>query len=407
MSSDFTPAKRKSLLRRLFGSWLAATMALLSIAVVVVAAPTVYYERSQGSACATCHEIWQPYNDWHSSSHRNIPCSDCHGDLLTLNAGFHLNNMRRVFNHLRGDIAERPQLKNKDVLAMTTRCQRCHQQEFAAWHSSRHSATYTDIFLNTAQNQQQMLIDDCLRCHAAHFQGGIRDLVTPISTKGPWHLNRSELADQPAVPCLACHQVHREGTPLAQPMIAPDQGPQQEIARPSLAFFDRRGFEHVAVGDLPLPLMLEGARMVKMSPDQRQALCYQCHAALATRQVYSGEDRTPIGVHEGLSCFSCHLQHGEQTRASCDTCHLQHATCGIAVEKMDTTFKDKASKHNIHSMKCVDCHEKGVPKRKTPLTTSTVLSSAAAGAVTANSIITQPVVVRKELAEASGGRTHR
>jgi nitrate/TMAO reductase-like tetraheme cytochrome c subunit len=373
MSSDFMPAKRKRILGRLFGSWLAATLTLMVIVAAVVAAPTVYYERSQGSACASCHEIWQPYNDWHSSSHRNVPCSDCHGDLLTFNAGFHLNNMRRVFTHLRGGTPEKPHLKNKDVLAMTARCQHCHQQEFASWHSSRHSATYADVFLNTAQNQKQMLMDDCLRCHAAHFQGSIRDLVVPINTKGPWRLVQPELADHPAVPCLACHQVHREGIPLANAnTVASVPAPQQEIARPSLAFFDRREFDHVALADLPLPFMLEGARPVEMSPDQRQALCYQCHAALATRQVYSGDDRTPTGVHEGLSCFSCHLQHGEQTRASCDNCHLQHATCGIAVEKMDTTFKDKTSKHDIHSMKCVDCHESGVPKRKSALTVASV-----------------------------------
>jgi Cytochrome c3/Cytochrome c554 and c-prime len=363
------PDKRKSILRRLFGSWLAAAMTLLVIVAVTLAAPTVYYERSQGSACASCHEIWQPYTDWHSSTHRNVPCSDCHGDLLTFNAGFHLNNMRRVFTHLRGNAPEKPLLKNKDALAMTSRCRRCHQQEFAAWHSSQHSATYSEIFLNEKQNHKQMLIDDCLRCHAMHFQGGIRDLVTPINTKGPWKLTQPQLAEQPAVPCLACHQVHRERIPLAKPKPStPASGPQQELARPSLAFFDRREFDHVALGDLPLPSMLEGTRVVKMSPDQRQALCYQCHGALATRQVYSGDDRTPIGVHEGLSCFSCHSQHGEQTRASCDNCHLQHATCDISVEKMDTTFKDKASKHNIHSMKCIDCHEKGVPKRKETLT---------------------------------------
>ncbi len=371
MTSDFTRGRRKSILRRLFGSWLAAALTLVVISAAVIAAPSIYYERGQGSACASCHEIWQPYTDWHSSTHRKMPCSDCHGNVLTLDAGFHFNNMKRVFTHLRGDVPEKPSLRNKDVLAMTSRCQRCHQQEFADWHSSRHSATYSDIFLNAAQNQKQMLIDDCLRCHAAHFQGGIRDLVAPINTKGPWRLAQPQLAEQPAVPCLACHQVHREGVPLAKSNNSAP-GPQQEIARPSLAFFDRRGFDHVALSDLPLPSMIEGTRAVKTSPDQRQALCYQCHAALATQQVYSGDDRTPIGVHEGLSCFSCHSQHGQQTRASCDNCHEQHAACRIAVEQMDTTFKDKTSKHNIHSMKCVDCHERGVPKRRMPTSAANI-----------------------------------
>lgn len=364
MSSEAGAGKHKSIVRHLFASWTSTVITLLVIVTIAFAAPSVYYERS-GSACASCHEIWQPYTDWHSSTHRNVPCSDCHGNVLTLNAGFHLNNMRRVFAHLKGEIAEKPRLKNADVLAMTSRCRSCHEQEFAGWQASRHSTTYADIFLNTAQNQQQKLMDDCLRCHAMYFQGGIRDLVAPLDTKGPWHLREADLRAQPAVPCLACHQVHREGAPLAksQPGLAVG-GPQQEIARPSLAFFDRREFDHIAVEELPLPAVLEGKRPIHMSGDQRQALCYQCHAPLATRQVNSGDDRTPMGVHEGLSCFSCHLQHGEWTRASCDNCHAQHEACGLNVEEMDTTFRDKNSKHNVHFVKCTDCHRTGIPKRK-------------------------------------------
>lgn len=369
MTNATMPPFHKRIARCLFGTWLAVTVTILVFLALAFAAPSVYYERS-GKACASCHEIWQPYTDWHSSTHRSVPCSSCHGDVLTLNAGFHLRNMSRVITHLRGKAPEKPQLKNADVLAMTARCQTCHQQEFASWRSSRHSTTYSDIFLNTAQSQKQKLIDDCLRCHAMHFQGGIRDLVSPIDAHGPWRLKNADLAQQPAVPCLACHQLHHEGLPLqkSEPNRA-TPGPQQEITRPSLAFFDRREFDHIAVAELPLPEMIEGSRAIAMSHDQRQALCYQCHAPIATREVYSGDDRTPIGVHEGLSCFSCHQQHGEQTRVSCDNCHAQHLDCKLEVEKMDTSFKDRTSKHNIHSVKCLDCHEKGVPKRRAPLAT--------------------------------------
>ncbi len=110
--------------------------------------------------------------------------------------------------------------------------------------------------------------------------------------------------------------------------------------------------------------MLEGARLIKVSPDQRQALCYQCHAPEASSQVGSGDDRTPIGVHEGLSCVACHEKHGQKTRASCATCHPQLSNCGLNVETMDTTFKSAKSPHNVHTVKCADCHTKGVPKKK-------------------------------------------
>jgi hypothetical protein len=140
-------------------------------------------------------------------------------------------------------------------------------------------------------------------------------------------------------------------------------GPSQEIARPSLAFFDRRTRQYIPLADLPVPEMRDGERLVKMSKDQRQALCYQCHAPVATMEVGSGDDRTGIGVHEGISCLACHAQHGQTTRASCAACHPKMSNCGLDVEKMDTTFASTASKHNVHWVKCADCHPKGVPRR--------------------------------------------
>ena len=141
-------------------------------------------------------------------------------------------------------------------------------------------------------------------------------------------------------------------------------GPSQEINRPSLAFFDRRTQQYIPLADLPMPEMRDGDRAVKMSKDQRQALCYQCHAPVSTMQVASGDDRTGIGVHEGISCLACHLKHGQKTRASCATCHPKMSNCGLDVETMDTTFKSADSKHNVHWVKCADCHTKGVPKKK-------------------------------------------
>jgi hypothetical protein len=110
--------------------------------------------------------------------------------------------------------------------------------------------------------------------------------------------------------------------------------------------------------------MLDGSRAVKISPDSRQALCYQCHAPLAGGLVGTGDDRTPVGVHEGLSCLACHLKHGQQTRASCANCHPRLSNCGLDVEKMDTTFLTTASSHNVHFVKCADCHSKGIPRKR-------------------------------------------
>ena len=84
-------------------------------------------------------------------------------------------------------------------------------------------------------------MDDCLRCHGMYFEGGVRDLVSPVDRRGPWQLLRGDLADAPSMPCLTCHEMHRQGSPL-QKTSAEGRvpGPSQEIVRPSLALFDRR-----------------------------------------------------------------------------------------------------------------------------------------------------------------------
>ena len=43
----------------------------------------------------------------------------------------------------------------------------------------RTRATYARIFADAEHNSKRLLMDDCLRCHGMHFEGGIGRLVTP------------------------------------------------------------------------------------------------------------------------------------------------------------------------------------------------------------------------------------
>src|SRR5450432_2776403 len=279
---------------------IAAAIALAIL--VILPAGSLYYEYSAGASCVRCHEIRRNYDEWQASSHRGVQCADCHGGMATLDAGFHLGNVRRLVQHISGGFSDPVRLRSQDIPRLMDRCRACHQQEFAQWQSSTHSATYTNIFLDQKYNRQHPLIDDCLRCHGMHFEGGIRDLVSPLDANGPWRLLRSELAKQPVIPCLTCHQMHRHGERLTQAAARQERTGNPaaaERARPGLALFDRREQQHFALNLLPMPAMREGTRSIGASPDQRQALCYQCHAPQASAQVASGDDRTPIGVHEG------------------------------------------------------------------------------------------------------------
>ena len=332
--------------------WAGAAALLVLLA---VPAADLYYVSSWGEGCARCHEIRGNLNSWHGSSHRKINCTECHASSLK-------TNLRRVSTHLRGKAPERIHLAHEDVLNMMDRCKGCHQQEFAQWRSGPHSTTFARIFTDPEHNGKRALMDDCLRCHGMHYAGPIRELVQPLNAKGPWQLLDSKLVAKPAIPCLSCHAVHREGAPLLKG--SQRLGAKQEIVRPSVGLYDRRSQMNIAASNMPVPAMFEGTRSVRMSPDKRQSMCYQCHAPLASMQAGTGDDRTPLGVHEGLSCLACHQKHAQNTRQSCADCHPRLSNCGIDVEKMDTTFANLKSTHNIHTVKCADCHPKGVPKKR-------------------------------------------
>jgi hypothetical protein len=343
-----------------------AAAALLSVSGVYGA--SWYYTSQHGAGCASCHEMTTHVSLVHSSAHRTSTCLDCHEASLS-------TKLRHIRVHLFGSLPESIHLRDVDVVEMTTSCQRCHKREYATWHAGPHSATYNQILADPVHNAKRRLDEDCLRCHGMHLNGSVRDLVQPQDAAGPWHLTRADLADQPAIPCQACHQLHREGSPQSKP--ATRISVSTSAMTESLAFFDRREQTHFAVPSLALPQIWDGPRPVKVSPDARQVLCYQCHAprhpetgtmAAANHwgtQAASGDDRTPVGVHEGISCLACHLGHNENARASCKTCHPQMSHCGLDVETMDTSYVNPKSAHNIHSVRCTDCHQHGVPKMKT------------------------------------------
>lgn len=343
----------------------AGVMALLGISGVYGAG--WYYTTQRGAGCASCHEMAAMVGVAHNSAHRTMGCEACHEASLG-------TKLRHIRVHLSGKLPEAIRLRDVDVLAMTSSCRKCHQHEYASWQAGPHSANYKQIFADPVHNAKRHLMEDCLRCHGMHFNGSIRDLVEPQDTAGPWRIKPAGLSDEPTMPCQTCHQLHREAEPQARPEKR--FSVSGEAVRDSLAYFDRREGMHFSATKLALPKLSDGVRAVQTSPDPRQGLCYQCHAprqpeagseAAAKNlgpQVGSGDDRTPMGVHEGISCLACHEGHNENTRAACANCHPEMSNCGIDVETMDTSYANAGSKHNIHWVKCADCHQHGVPAVK-------------------------------------------
>jgi hypothetical protein len=323
---------------------------------------------SPTKTCAGCHEITHAVDLWSGSTHRNIACKECHGTALS--EGIHsLKEKGAMLLHHNSKIkTEDVRISEVQRLKVMERCEACHQTEYAKWNSGGHAMNYSEVFLNKTHNKTEVINEDCLRCHGMFFKGTVMDIVTPMDTLGPWKLKDASLADRPSIPCLACHQVHREGEPeVRQNREVPSSLHYTRIKNNLTAFYYRRDSNYFPVTSLvPQDINFQSVAL-KISTDPNQGLCLECHAPNAFRMSGTSDDRTPRGVHEGLSCMACHDSHSNSAINSCKTCHPAISNCKIDVEKMNTTYFDKSSKNNIHFVACTDCHIGGIPAKKSKL----------------------------------------
>ncbi|GAB1451664.1 hypothetical protein MASR2M47_17200 [Draconibacterium sp.] len=317
-------------------------------------------------SCASCHEINPAVETWTSSAHQGISCFKCHG--TALEGGWHslTEKANMVFTHAKSaphhdDI----QMSEDQVLETMARCKNCHENEYSNWLASGHSASYSDIFLDEKHNTTEQLNFDCLRCHGMFYAGTTNDLVEPISIEGPWKMKDDSRADLATIPCLACHQIHSLGMPATRPDYA---NPNyifygRAMQNNSIGLYIRHEKTHFDLANLPTPIILNGVDTVQTPTDPVYRLCVQCHAPSVRHQAGSSDDRTPMGVHEGLSCRTCHEPHSNYQRNSCDKCHSEKSkNCKLDVRTMNTTYISPESEHDIHRVSCKDCHKKEMKK---------------------------------------------
>lgn len=288
--------------------------------------------------------------------HASLICKECHETAHgpQVKGQVSKSSGRAVFEPL----PEGFRFEERQRMAINTRCENCHKDHFAEWKASAHAQTFADAFLNRAHNRLEQPHNDCLRCHAVLFEGKIEDLVTPLNVTGPWKLVRPELSVRPVMPCLACHHVHRE---TAAPVWSKGANPVLSESAQATGFYERREKLFFPLASLPHPQIRQGDQPIRISADLRLRNCYQCHGPLASHQAGTSDDRTPRGVHEGLGCLDCHAAHTLDARSSCAGCHPEVSHCKLEVTRMDTTYRSRASPHDIHFVSCVDCHPQGRP----------------------------------------------
>ena len=138
--------------------------------------------------CARCHEIRPDGRRLGAlEPPRASSCKDCHGSSFSADLRMHAKNLAARVAALarRGAGADPHPAPGRRPARRALRrlpppgARRLGRAGPTARRTRRSSS-------NPEHNANQQLMDDCLRCHAMHFEGGIRDLVTPLDRKGPW-----------------------------------------------------------------------------------------------------------------------------------------------------------------------------------------------------------------------------
>ena len=325
---------------------------------LVIAGYTTWNTLDPVHTCAQCHEIASSHATWLTSAHADVRCFECHGTALS--NGFHSLKEKAgmITNHFSGakdrdDI----RLTEEQILGLADRCIRCHQSEHAGWLASGHAINYREIFMDITHNTLEKPYWDCLRCHGMFYEGTINDLMCLKGEPSAWAIKNKKQAFKPVIPCLACHQIHAEN-PVSVRYVSSTDTTAKTPRHPCTALYKRADKLYLRSDRLTPVMMIDDGQPVNRAIDPNTLLCQQCHAPDYVHRAGSQDDRTPVGVHEGIGCTACHKVHSGDTRESCLLCHSEISkNCKLDVRKMNTTYLSKNSPHDVHRLTCINCHE--------------------------------------------------
>jgi hypothetical protein len=259
-----------------------------------------------------------------------VACIECHGTAVS--NGYHSLKEKAgmVFTHVFDTKRnEDIHLTETQVLDISDRCVVCHQSEYAGWLTSGHAVNYKEIFMDSVHNAMEKPYWDCLRCHGMFYDGTIHDLMSLEGLPSDWKIKEKKQETRPTVPCLACHQIHTENAVSKRYVSMIDSSQTLTPRHPKTSLYIRADKMHLR-SDLLIPVtMMDGDREVEMAKDPNTLLCMQCHSPDYSHQANTEDDRTPIGMHEGVSCILCHKPHSGDTKDYRDQHHPAMPNSGV------------------------------------------------------------------------------
>jgi len=317
---------------------------------------------SKPSFCATCH-FMEPYvEDWKTSSHANVTCTNCHfppGMKSKLKGKFTAASM--VINYFTGvykrskpwaEIEDASCLRsgchvkeqlNKDLLFKQNihfnhdshlnnlrrnkklRCTSCHSQIVQGEHMT---VTETTCYLCHFKNQgEEQSMDDCTWCHSA-----------PVTQPDTIPKYDHSFVNLRQIECSSCHgqMVIGDGEVLENrcSFCHAETGKLEKFAEAEFIHKMHVTEHKVECANCHLEIQHKSiARTEDIFPD-----CQECHKTphLAQFDLFSGSGGKDVKDHPnpmftaGLNCQACHIYHESEfgmsgktfaSGKSCEKCH--------------------------------------------------------------------------------------
>jgi nitrate/TMAO reductase-like tetraheme cytochrome c subunit len=246
----------------------------------------------QPDFCRSCHIMEPYYQAWHTSTHKNVPCTDCHfepGVNKTIYGKFQASS--QAIKYITDTYGSKPHAEIRDSSCMRSGC---HEERVLMgqtdWKvTTEHGGEVTIKFDHTPHLTKERRGKElrCVSCHSQIVQG--QHLVVTTDTCFLCHFKglKHGRDDQTVGTCKGCHDAPKQGITLATGLFMhsdyTDKGVKCENCH-----------SDTVRGDGAVP----------------QQVCWTCHNQPAQIAKY-GEPNMLHKAHitdHKVECSACHVQ---------------------------------------------------------------------------------------------------
>jgi nitrate/TMAO reductase-like tetraheme cytochrome c subunit len=347
---------------------------VLLIVFILTAGSAGFAEYSmQPDFCRSCHIMEPYYQAWHSSTHKNVPCTDCHfepGLKNTFKGKWEASSQAAKF--ITGTYGSKPHAQINDISCMRSGC---HEKRILEgkvdWTVTTPKGNTVTIkfdhkpHLEEERRGKQLR---CVSCHSQIVQG--QHLVVTLDTCFLCHMKGKEHGrnEQTVGGCTSCHEA-----PKAKVKLATGDFDHADYLGRGVTCNNCHSEAIKGDGNVPRQVCWnchnqpaqvaqygETAKMHKAHISEHKTECSSCHV-----QIEHGLNPTGSSIASsaagasGASAGAKTASHGMFETGTCGTCH--QATHGGPAELYRGTggrgVPDMPSPMSRAQVDCIACHK--------------------------------------------------